>query len=78
MAKKSKVETIVALAKANGYTVTEASGRVSIVKRHARTGAVIRGVVINDNGTGFDVMVRADAARCLRSVEQFKAVLKIN
>lgn len=63
-------------ATAAGFTVAHESGRTTIL-RHSKTGRLLRGLVIFDDGTAVDATVRLDCARGLRSYADMRAVLRI-
>ncbi|MHC4776946.1 MAG: hypothetical protein ACYTFG_00065 [Planctomycetota bacterium] len=61
-----------------GYQVQVAEeGHIEIVRRHARTGAILHGLVIYPNGTGFDAAVPLSVARGMRSYRDFRSTLKL-
>ena len=63
-------------AEAAGFTVTHESSRTTIL-RHSKTGRLLRGLVIFDDGTAVDATVRLDVAKGLRSYADMRAVLNI-
>ena len=59
-----------------GLEVAQAGGIVFVIHtRHARTHKVLRGVVLHENGTGFDATVRCDVAKGLRSYDDMRKIL---
>lgn len=58
-----------------GYTITYQRGRTLIVRKHKRTGRILRGLVLYANGTALDVTLRLDVTKGLRSYAAMRRVL---
>ena len=60
-----------------GWLIETGTQATFLVKRNKRTGKIYAGLGIYPDGTAFDVTVRLDAARGMRSYKDMRAVLGI-
>jgi len=74
----TEIETLLADARRAGYSVSEGpAGHISVLRCHARTGRILRGVTIYPNGTAIRADVDLAAAVAIRGVANIRKALGV-